>query len=135
MIREYVYAYCALSPQTGDCYSIISPVCNSHAMNEFLSQLASHYQQYRIILILDKAGWHISHSLQLPDNILIMHLAPYSPELNPVELLWREIRAKYFHNNIFQTMADVEDRLANALYDWHFKADAIKSLAEGFICK
>jgi transposase len=41
---------------------------------------------------LDKAGWHISKNILLPDNLFLMHLPPYSPELNPVELLWREIR-------------------------------------------
>lgn len=65
MIREYIYAYSALSPQTGDCYSMISPYCNTEAMNEFLLQLATFYNNYRIILILDKAGWHISQSLKL----------------------------------------------------------------------
>jgi len=55
MIREYIYAYSALSPQTGDCYSIISPFCNTEAMNEFLQQLSDQYKHYRIILILDKA--------------------------------------------------------------------------------
>jgi putative transposase len=63
MIREYIYAYSALSPQTGDCYSMISPYCNTDAMNEFLKQLSDQYSNYRIILILDKAGWHISQGL------------------------------------------------------------------------
>jgi putative transposase len=60
MIREYIYAYAAISPQTGDCYSMISPYCNTEAMNEFLSQLSLNYSNYRIIMILDKAGWHQS---------------------------------------------------------------------------
>ena len=54
MIREYIYAYSALSPQTGDCYSIISPFCNTEAMNEFLKLVSANYP-YRIIMILDKA--------------------------------------------------------------------------------
>lgn len=95
MVREY-NAYCALSPQTGDCYSMISPYCNTEAMNEFLQQLSNHYSTYRIIVILDKAGWHISKTLEIAGNIELLHLNPYSPELNPVELLWREIRRKYF---------------------------------------
>ncbi len=96
MIREYIYAYSALSPQTGDCYSMISPFCNTEAMNEFLQQLSTHYRHYRIILILDKAGWHTSHALQLADNIQLLHLNPYSPELNPVELLWERNQKKIF---------------------------------------
>jgi transposase len=133
MIREYIYAYSALSPQTGDCYSMISPFCNTDAMNEFLQQLCEQYNRYRIILILDKAGWHTSKALQLADNIQLLHLNPYSPEHNPVELLWREIRKKYFHNQIFTSLDEVEKELQKALLEYHKnKEDTIK-LSQGFL--
>ena len=132
MIREYTYAYSALSPQTGDCFSFISPLCNTDAMNSFLNQLAHYYSNYRIVMLLDKAGWHISKTLILPENIKLMHLTPYSPELNPVELLWREIRAKYFKNKIFKTLDEVEDTLAKALSDYHNNNNAVRSLSKGF---
>ena len=133
MIREYIYAYSALSPQTGDCYSMISPCCNTEAMNEFLQQLSCQYKQYRIIIILDKAGWHISRSLKLNDNIRLMHLAPYSPELNPVELLWREIRRKFFHNTIFSSLDEVESTLQTALASYHLNKQAVRNLSSGFL--
>lgn len=133
MVREYIYAYSALSPQTGDCYSMISPVCNTEAMNEFLGQLSVQYAAYRIIIILDKAGWHISKSLQIAENIKLLHLNPYSPELNPVELLWREIRRKYFHNNIFSTLDKVEDALQKALQNYYTRKDEVKKLSKGFL--
>ncbi len=133
MVREYIYAYSALSPQTGDCYSMISPYCNTEAMNEFLQQLSRHYNNYRIIIILDKAGWHISQSLEISDNITLLHLNPYSPELNPVELLWREIRRKYFHNIIFENLDEVENTLQNALRNYHQQKDDVKKLANGFL--
>lgn len=133
MVREYIYAYSALSPQTGDCYSMISPYCNTEAMNEFLQQLSTHYSNYRIIIILDKAGWHISQSLEISDNIRLLHLNPYSPELNPVELLWREIRRKYFHNIIFETLDEVEDRLQKALANYHYQKEEVKKLSNGFL--
>ena len=133
MIREYIYAYSALSPQTGDCYSMISPYCNTEAMNEFIQQLSACYNNYRIILILDKAGWHISRSLKLKDNIKLLHLNPYSPELNPVELLWREIRRKYFHNNIFSSLDEVENTLQIALSNYHKHKQQVQQLAKGFL--
>ncbi len=133
MIREYIYAYSALSPQTGDCYSMISPYCNTEAMNEFLQQLSSYYNNYRIILILDKAGWHISQALKIAGNIKLLHLNPYSPEQNPVELLWREIRRKYFHNVIFHSMDEVEIKLQQALLNYHQQKEAVKKLAKGFL--
>ena len=132
MVREYIYAYSALSPQTGDCYSMISPYCNTEAMNEFLQQLSVQYKNYRIIIILDKAGWHISQSLEISDNIKLLHLNPYSPELNPVELLWREIRRKYFHN-IFASLDEVENTLKQALSNYHQQKQDVQRLAKGFL--
>src|SRR5690606_4912105 len=107
MVREYVYAFSALAPETGDCFSIISPHCNTEAMSIFLTLLADNYKDYRIIMILDKAGWHRSTDLVIPQNIKLLHLCPYSPELNPVELLWRQIRAEHFNNLIFESMDEV----------------------------
>ena len=132
MIREYIYAYSAIAPQTGDCFSMIAPYCNTEAMNYFLQQLSVQYSQYRIVLILDKAGWHISRNISMPDNLFLLHLPPYSPELNPVELLWREIRKKYFHNRIFNSLDDVEDNLAIALAHYHHNPDSVKKLAKGY---
>jgi transposase len=133
MVREYIYAYSAMSPQTGDCYSMISPYCNTEAMNEFLQQLSNYYSNYRIIIILDKAGWHISQSLEISNNIRLLHLNPYSPELNPVELLWREIRRKYFHNIIFENLDEVENTLQKALANYHQQKDEVKKLSNGFL--
>jgi len=72
MIREYIYAYSAIAPQSGNCFSMIAPCCNTEAMNCFLNQLAGQYNNYRIVLLLDKAGWHLSKNIRLPDNVLLM---------------------------------------------------------------
>lgn len=132
MVREYIYAYSAIAPQTGDCYSMISPYCNTGAMNCFIYQVAEQYPDYRIVLILDKAGWHTSKHIRLPENMLMLHLPPYSPELNPVEMLWREIRRKYFHNRIFKTLDDVENTLATALKSYYQSPQKVIRLAKGF---
>jgi len=132
MIREYIYAYSAIAPATGDCFSMIAPQCNTESMNHFLQLLTEYYNNYRIVLILDKAGWHISQTLKLPPNLVLLHLPPYSPELNPVELLWREIRRKHFHNKIFNSLDDVEDTLNKALASCDDNTDDIKRLAAGY---
>lgn len=132
MVREYIYAYSALAPATGDCYSMIAPFCNTEAMNCFLSHLAEQYNRYRIVLLLDKAGWHISNRVQLPENLLLLHLPAYSPELNPVELLWREIRRKYFHNRIFKSLDDVENTLSTALAAYQNNTESFRQLSHGF---
>ena len=99
MIREYIYVFSSVCPQTGELYSLILPACNTDAMQLFLNGLSSRYNHYRVILLIDKAGWHTSSKLFIPQNISLWHLPPYSPELNPVELIWRELRKRYFNNN------------------------------------
>jgi transposase len=61
-----------------------------------------------------------------------MHLPAYSPELNPVELLWREIMRKYFHIKIFNSPDDVENELMEALVYYHNNPDVVNKLANGY---
>lgn len=62
-----------------------------------------------------KAGWHRANDLVVPENIRLIPLPPYSPQLNPVEHLWDEIREKWFTNLVFNSLDALEDRLVQAL--------------------
>ena len=62
-IREYLYAFTTVCPQTGETYSIISPYCNTEAMNILLFETAQYYNHYRIVMIMDSAGWHTTKNL------------------------------------------------------------------------
>lgn len=131
MVREYIYAYTTVCPETGENYSIISPVNNTEAMNVFLNEVSSAFQNYRIIMCLDGAGWHTSHNLKLPQNIQLLKLPPYSPELNPTEHIWDYIREqKQFNNYTFKTLDDVEDNLAKALKEIHNEHEILQSLCD-----
>jgi transposase len=70
--------------------------------------------------------------LKLSDNIKLMHLAPYSPELNPVELLWRKIGRKYFHNKIHNT-GQFRKHIKFSTGSLSQHPDAIKKLSAGFL--
>ena len=63
------------------------------------------------------AGWHTAKDLNIPQNITLHWLPPYSPELNPVEYLWDEIREKWFLNRYFASLDSVENQLMLALKD------------------
>lgn len=62
-------------------------------------------------MIVDGAGWSKSKGFVLPDNLRLSFLPPYSPELNPQEHLWDELREKFFHNRIFDRLNAFEDQL------------------------
>ena len=66
-------------------------------------------------MVIDRAGWHVSKGLKIPENIRLIPLPPHSPELNPVEHIWDEVREKHFHNEAFHSLDAVENRLAEGL--------------------
>lgn len=98
-------------------------------MNVFLELLSAEYSEYNIVMVLDGAGWHTSHTLKIPANINLLHLPPYSPELNPVEHIWDYIREqKGFNNRTFDTIEQVEDQLERALKEIANENIKMKSL-------
>lgn len=129
MVREYTYAYTTVCPQTGENFSLILPYANTHAMNVFLNETSRNFSKYKIIMVMDKAGWHRSRDLSIPENIVLWFLPPYSPELNPVENLWKYIRGqKGFNNQTFQSLDDVEDQLCIALKEMSQEKNKVKSI-------
>ena len=72
------------------------------------------------ILILDGAGWHGSAALVIPDNLTLLTLPPYSPELNPVENVWAYLRANKLASTVFNTYDDIVEACCNA---WNFFAN------------
>ena len=95
-IREYRYAYGAVEPLTGEGCFLVMPYCNTVCMNIFLKELSERYSEDIILLCCDGAAWHKSGGLQLPENIILFHIPPYTPEMNPIEQIWKEIRKRGF---------------------------------------
>ncbi len=110
-VREYRYVYGAVEPLTGEGFFLIMPYCNTVCMNVFLAELSKKYPNDKIILVCDGAAWHKSKSLIIPDNIELVFIPPYTPEMNPIEQIWKEIRKIGFKNEVFQTLQNVMDRL------------------------
>ena len=79
-------------------------------------------------MVLDGAGWHKSKSMTIPDNIRLLSLPPYSPELNPVEHLWDELREKHFHNRAFDSLHALENQLVEALRQLENSGERVKSI-------
>jgi transposase len=71
---------------------------------------------YAILLFVDGAGNHPGDELEIPNNIILHLLPPYSPELNPQENLWDEIREKIFKNHALKSMDDVNAKLDEAAF-------------------
>lgn len=114
-IREYRYAYGAVEPLTGESFFLVLPYSNTDCMNVFLERLSKEFPNDQIILVCDGAAWHKSHSLVLPTNIELFFLPPATPEMNPIEQIWKEIRKRGFRNEVFSTLEKVIDRLCDTI--------------------
>ena len=114
-IREYRYAYGAVEPLTGEGCFLIPPYCNAACMNLFLTQLSEQYPDDVILLCCDSAAWHTSGGLNLPDNIVLFYIPPYTPEMNPIEQIWKEIRKRGFRNGVFASLEKVVERLCDTI--------------------
>ena len=126
-IREFRYAYGAVDPINGDKFFLIAPNCDTDCMNIFLRELSAEFPKDYILLPLDNATWHKSKKLIIPDNIRLFYLPPRTPELNPIEQIWKEIRKRGFKNKLFATLDKVVQRLCvtcNSL-----SASCIKSIS------
>ncbi len=126
--QQYIYAYGAVSPQDGAFDSLVLPHVNSECMQILLDGIANRYPNDNVVMVLDGAGWHKCRDLRLPDNLRLLFLPPYSPELNPQEHLRDELREKYFHNRVFDSLDALEDHLVVALRNLENAPDRVRSI-------
>jgi hypothetical protein len=116
---EWIYFYGAIEPSTGESTALFAPHVNIGAMNVFLEMLSTNVTQSGTeadvaVVIMDRAGWHVSPQLDVPDNIRILLLPSYSPELNPVENLWHWIKSHHTSNRAFVDYDDLLDGVGAA---------------------
>lgn len=125
-IREYRYAYGAVDPVDGESFFLISPNCDTDCMNVFLRELSATFPKDYILLPLDNAVWHKAKKLVIPDNIRLFFLPPRTPEMNPIEQIWKEIRKRGFKNTIFHTLDLVVQKLCDTCNS--LSNDCVKSI-------
>jgi transposase len=115
VVREYVYVFGAVSPSDGRHDSLVLPLANSETMSLFLDEVGRRYPGEYILMFMDQAGWHKAKGLRIPPNIELAFLPPYSPELNPQEQIWDELREKFFGNKLFKSLEAVVDTAVQGL--------------------
>jgi transposase len=128
LTHEYTYVYGAVDVCTGELDSLILPHVNTECMQLFLDEVAARHPQDRIIMVIDGAGWHLSDALKAPENIYLLKLPPYAPELNPIEHVWDELREKFFHNRVFKSLDALEDHLLMVLKTMEFDHSTVGSI-------
>ena len=100
----------AVCPARGAAVGLVLPFVSTEAMNAHLAEISRNVAVgAHAVLILDGAGWHGANALVVPDNLSLLTLPPYSPELNPVENIWQYLRANWLAISVFDSYDAIVD--------------------------
>ena len=127
---KWLWLYAFVHPQTGQTYWWILPYVNTKIFNQVLADFARDFElgaNKRIVLAIDRAGWHISHCLKVPEGLHLTFLPSHSPELQPAERLWPLVDEP-IANRSFKTLDDLESCLFERCQSLLQQQDLIQGL-------
>jgi hypothetical protein len=128
---EWAYLFGAVCPQRAVGAAVVLPQVNCEAMGLHLREISRTVAPgAHAVLVLDGAGWHASPMLQVPDNITLLPLPPYAPELNPVENIWQDLRANTLAIRIYDTYDAIVDACCAAWNSFVASPERIASIAQ-----
>ncbi len=114
---EYAYLFGSVCPNRGIGEAMVVPWVNKEMMIEHLRQISMITEKDRhSVVIMDGAGWHTDDIAKEFENVSVIKLPPYSPELNPIEQVWSCLRQHYLAN---QSFADYDDIVSKICMAWN----------------
>ena len=100
---------------TDEAFALVMPEVNTWSMQEFLDRFAQTLPKNETaVMYLDRAGWHRANALRVPDNMILLKLPPYSPELNPVERVWLYLKERYLSHRLLDDYDAIVDATCKA---------------------
>jgi transposase len=112
-----VYLFGAICPARGKGAALVMPFANTDAMQAHLQEISRTVAPgAHAVLLMDRAGWHTTGELDMPENITAVLLPSRAPELNPVENIWQYLRQTYLSNRVF---ADYDEIIDAACHAWN----------------
>ena len=115
LVREYTYAYAAVSPADGRLDWMLAPKADTVNMNAFLLHVRRRHPDEFLVMVWDGAPAHRSGDLRVPADMTLVRLPPYSPELNSSEMVWDHVREKSFANRVFASLGAAIAQAATGL--------------------
>ncbi len=126
---QWAYIFAAVRPATGEDFTLVLPGVDSRLMDLFLSRFAASLSEdVHAVLVLDGAGWHDERALRVPDNITLLALPPYSPELNPVERAWLYLRERFLSLRVLDDTEAIIEACCRAWNALTAEPDRLRSL-------
>ena len=115
---DWAYIFGAVCPERAIGVGLVMPYADSEAMNLHLHEIGRAVAPgAHAVLVLDGAGWHVSAALNPPENITLLCLPPYSPELNPAENIWEYLRKNKLALRVHDTYDEIVDACCQAWSD------------------
>jgi len=112
---ESLYLFAACRPGTDQAFALALPMATTTSMSLFLAAFADQLEPgAHAVLILDQAGWHGARRLVVPENVTLLPLPAYSPELNPVERVWLYLRERFLSHRLLADYPAVLDAACRA---------------------
>jgi hypothetical protein len=128
---QWLYVYGYVNPQSGRTHWHIISTVNTEAFNASLSDFAQSVGASKdkpIVLVIDRAGWHRSQHLIVPEGIVIEYLPAYSPELQPAERLWPLVN-EAVANECFDTLKDLWEKVCERCVKLCDMLEEVKGIA------
>jgi len=128
---DWAYIFGAVCPARGVGAALVLPFVSTEAMNLHLAEISTQVTPgAHAVITLDGAGWHqAGGKLKLPDNLSLLPLPPYSPELNPVENIWQFLRQNHLANRVYDDYTAIVDACCDAWNALIALPDTIRSIA------
>ena len=124
------YLYGAICPKKDKGCALILPVASTEGMQLHLDEIAKNVTRgYHAVVIMDGAGWHFAKKLDIPKNITIIKLPPYSPELNPMEQVFQQLRKLRLSNTCYKSYEEIDQACVDVWNEFIEKKGNIKNLA------
>lgn len=114
---KYYWLFGAVEPLTGEALFLEMPELDTACFQAYVNELSLAYPDSLNLLVLDGAPAHIAKRLQIPDNLLLVRLPPYSPELNPMERVWQDLR-KWLGSALPADLAALKEHVATILRNY-----------------
>lgn len=112
---QYLWVIGAACPETGHAEGLLSPQLNTAIINKFLEQFSATIPDgEHAVMVWDGAGFHTAKALWVPDNVTLVQLPPYSPELNPIENLWHYLKSHFWSNRAYADYQALEEAAMTA---------------------
>jgi transposase len=117
---DYAYLFGAVCPERAATAGLVLPCSDTAAFTLHLAEISRRVAEgAHALVITDGAPWHGAKAV-VPDNLTLVKLPGYSPELNPVEMIWQYLRANRLAITVFDDYDDIIEKSCDA---WNFFAN------------